>query len=186
MQDNKHSDREIFEQLRNPSTQEVGFRRLVQKYKYRAYGLAIKMVFDHHDADDITQEAFIKIWKKKQQLKEADKLKSWVFKIVSNEALQTLRQRKRKSFLFPGASSGKEQEKQAIAAHPYFSGDEIQKRFYEAMTALSGQQRNVFTMKYFEEMKYQEISEVTGLAVGTLKATYHQSVKKIRRELENV
>lgn len=186
MQDNKHSDHEIFEQLRNPSTQELGFRRLVQKYKHRAYGLAIKMVFDHHDADDIVQEAFIKIWKKKQQLKEADKLKSWVFKIVSNEALQTLRQRKRKSFLFPGASSGEEQEKQAIAAHPYFSGDEIQKRFYEAMTVLSGQQRNVFTMKYFEEMKYEEISDVTGLAVGTLKATYHQSVKKIRKELENV
>jgi len=155
-------------------------------YKERAYGLAVKMVFDHHDADDIVQEAFIKIWNKKQQLKEAEKLKSWVFKVVSNEALQLLRKRKRKSLIFQNSTVNGEQEKQAIATHPYFSGDEIQKKFYQAMTALSGQQRNVFAMKYFEEMKYEEISEVTGLAVGTLKATYHNSVKKIKKELENV
>lgn len=182
----EYSDAEIFELLRNPSSQQEGFRMLVRGYRRRAYSLAIKMVFDHYDADDAVQEAFIKIWNKKEQMKEADKLKSWVFKIVSNEALQTLRTRKRKNFLFQRNTLGDEQEKYAIATHPFFSGDEIQKKFYKAMTALSGQQRNIFVMKYFEEMKYNEISEVTGLAVGTLKATYHQSVKKIKKELENV
>lgn len=177
MKNQAYSDSELFDMLRNPVQQRQGFYQLMRKYRRRVYGLVVKMVFITDDADDITQDTFIKVWEKLGDLKEPEKLGSWILKIAANESLMHLRKKKLRYFI-PLQDASRELE-QYIDSLDALDDNEGEKQFYKALTTLTPKQRLVFQLKYFEEKPYMEIGEIVKLKEGTLKATYHQCVKKI-------
>lgn len=139
------------------------------------------MVIDHDDANDLTQDIFVKVWNNIASFREDSKLFTWIYRIATNECLNFLNKKKRK-FLIPIYDVTSELTAKVDSEH-YFSGDEIEKKLQKAILQLPNKQRLVFNMKYFEEMKFSEISEVTGTSEGALKASYHHAVKKIEEFL---
>ena len=139
------------------------------------------MVIDHDDADDLTQEVFIKIHKAIDNFREDAQLYTWIYRIATNESISFLNQ-KRKRFYLPLKDVEHELSVQ-LQEDPNFSGDQIQLQLQQALLKLPTQQRIVFNMKYFDNMKYEEISQVLEVSVGALKASYHHAVKKIEKML---
>jgi RNA polymerase sigma factor (sigma-70 family) len=139
------------------------------------------MVIDHDDADDLTQEVFIKIHKAIDNFREDSQLFTWIYRIATNEFLTFLNKKKRRFFL-PIEDVGKELTAKIDSA-PYLSGDDIQKKLQKALLTLPDKQRLVFNMKYFDDLTYDDISEITKTSVGALKASYHLAVKKIENYL---
>ncbi len=135
------------------------------------------MVIDHNDADDLTQEVFIKIHRHIDQFKENAQLFTWIYRIATNECLSFLNKKKRWLFLPIGDLTKEMTEK--LESGINFTGDEIQLKLQKALLKLPDKQRLVFNMKYFEAMSYEEIAAVTKTSVGALKASYHHAVKKI-------
>jgi RNA polymerase sigma-70 factor (ECF subfamily) len=176
-------DKDLLAKIRNPETINYGFNMLVRTYQQRVYSHVRKMVIDHDDADDLTQEVFIKIYKYIGNFREDSQLFTWIYKIATNECLSFL-QRKRKRFFLPiGDVAGELSAK--LDANPGLSGDEIQLKLQKALLRLPDKQRLVFNMKYYEEMSYEEMSEITNTSVGALKASYHHAVKKIEEFIVN-
>lgn len=174
-------DKELLEKIRNPETKNYGFNLLVRHYQERVYWHIQKMVIDHDDADDLTQEVFIKIWKNLDKFREDAKLYTWVYRIATNECLSFLGKKKRRFFLPINDVEAELNNK--IDLNTTLSGEEIQVKLQKALLKLPDKQRMVFNMKYFEEMKYEEIAEITQTSVGALKASYHHAVKKIEENL---
>ena len=135
------------------------------------------MVIDHDDADDLTQEVFIKIHKAIDGFREDAQLYTWIYRIATNECLTFLQRKKRRFFLPIGDVEGELTRK--LDSSPHVSGDEIQLQLQKALLRLPDKQRLVFNMKYYEDMPYEQISEITQTSVGALKASYHHAVKKI-------
>jgi RNA polymerase sigma-70 factor (ECF subfamily) len=135
------------------------------------------MVIDHDDADDLTQEVFIKIHKAIGNFREDAELFTWIYRIATNECLTFLKKKRRRFFL-PLEDVGKELSLK-IDSSAGISEDEIQKKLQKALLTLPDKQRLVFNMKYFDDLSYEVISEITGTSVGALKASYHHAVKKI-------
>ena len=135
------------------------------------------MVIDHEDADDLTQEVFIKVWKHLENFRQDSQLYTWLYRIATNECLNFLKSKKRKFFL---PINDVEAELTAkIDQSDLIGGDEIQLKLQKALLKLPDKQRLVFNMKYYDDLKYEEISEILGTSVGALKASYHLAVKKI-------
>ncbi len=174
-------DKELLAKIRNPDTASYGFNLLVRAYQQRVYWLVRKMVIDHDDANDLTQEVFIKVHKYLHTFREDAQLYTWIFRIATNECL-TFLNKKRRRFFLPIEDVG-HQLSQKIDSSPDLSGDEIQKKLQKAILKLPDKQRLVFNMKYFDEMSYEDMSEVTNTSVGALKASYHHAVKKIEEYL---
>ena len=156
---------------------------LVRAYQQRVYGLVRKMVIDHDDADDVTQEVFIKVHKSIDSFREDSQLFTWIYRIATNESL-TFLQKKRRRFFLPLEDVGRELAAK-IDSSALMSGDEIQRKLQKALLTLPDKQRLVFNLKYYEEMPYEEMSAVTGTSEGALKASYHHAVKKIEEFLKN-
>ena len=167
--------------LKNKTTQAKAFEELVNTYKERLYWHVRRIVLDHDDADDVLQNTFIKVYRSIDGFKGESKLYSWMYRIATNEALTFLKQKSRKL----GVSNDELQERMAdtLQSDVYFEGDEIQLKLQKALATLPEKQKLVFNMKYFQEMKYEEISEVLETSVGGLKASYHLAVKKIESYL---
>lgn len=154
---------------------------LVRKYQQRVYWLVRKMVIDHDDANDLTQDIFIKVHRAIDSFREDSQLFTWIYRIATNECLSYLNKKKRRFFL-PIEDVGQQLiSKLDSAAH--ISGDDIQLKLQKALLKLPDKQRLVFNLKYFEEMPYEEMSEVTKTSVGALKASFHHAVKKIENFL---
>lgn len=141
------------------------------------------MVIDHDDADDLVQEVFVKVWKNFDKFRQDSALYTWIYRIATNECLNFLKKKKNKFFLPIGDVAGELMQKIDEGSH--ISGDEIQLKLQKALLKLPDKQRLVFNMKYFEEMKFDEISEITKTSVGALKASYHHAVKKIEEFLKD-
>jgi RNA polymerase sigma-70 factor (ECF subfamily) len=139
------------------------------------------MVIDHDDADDITQEVFIKIHKHIDSFREDAQLYTWIYRIATNECLTFLQRKKRRFFLPIGDVEGELAAK--LDSNSTLTGDEIQLKLQKALLKLPDKQRLVFNMKYFDDMSYEQISEITDTTVGALKASYHHAVKKIENYL---
>lgn len=182
MTETSPEDRLILDKIRNAETRDYGFNLLVRNYSKRVYWLVRKMVIDHDDADDITQEVFIKIHKHIDGFRESSKLFTWIYRIATNECLSFLRSKRRKFFL-PVNDVEYELGKK-IDNGAGLSGDEIELKLQKALLTLPEKQRLVFNMRYFEELSYEQIAEVTGTSVGALKASHHHAVKKIEEHLE--
>lgn len=174
-------DKELLLKLRNPETKNYGFNMLVRTYQQRIYWHVRKMVIDHDDANDLTQEVFIKVHKAIDSFREDSQLFTWLYRIATNECL-TFLNKKRKRFFLP-VEDISEQLASKLDSSTDVSGDEIQKKLQKALLQLPDKQRLVFNMKYFDDLSYEDISTITETSVGALKASYHHAVKKIEEFL---
>jgi RNA polymerase sigma-70 factor (ECF subfamily) len=174
-------DKELLSKLKNAESRNYGFNLLVRKYQQKVYWHIRKMVIDHDDADDLTQETFIKVHRHISNFREDSQLYTWIYRIATNECLNFLNRKKRRFFL-PIADVA--QELTSKLDHSDLDGNEIQKRLQKALLKLPDKQRLVFNMKYFDDMSYEDMSEVTNTSVGALKASYHHAVKKIEDYLQ--
>ncbi|UII75498.1 RNA polymerase sigma factor [Flagellimonas sp. HMM57] len=173
----------LVKELKQKDSQAKAFEVLVNTYKERLYWHIRRIVLNHDDADDVLQNTFIKVYKNIDGFKGDSKLYSWMYRIATNESLTFLKQKSKKM----GISN--EELKTALVENlqsdVYFEGDEIQLKLQKALATLPDKQKLVFTMKYFQEMKYEDISEVLETSVGALKASYHLAVKKIETYLKS-
>ena len=176
------SDKELLDGFRDPERRNYFFNLLIRKYQQKVYYHARRMVISHDDSNDIVQESFIKVWKNLHTFKEEAQLFTWIYRIVTNEALSFLR-KKRRRFFIPIIHVEHKLEKTLIDDN-FFTGDEIQLKLQKAILKLPEKQRLVFNMKYYDELKYEEISDILGTSVGALKASYHLAVKKIENYLK--
>ncbi len=174
-------DAELIEKLSNEDTRNYGFNLLVRKYQERIYWHVRKMVINHDDADDLVQEIFVKVWKYWKNFRGDSQLYTWIYRIATNECL-TFLAKKKKRFFLPIVDVEKELCHYIDEGY-YISGDEVQLKLQKALLTLPDKQRLVFNMKYFDDMKYEEIAEITKTSIGALKASYHHAVKKIEEIL---
>ncbi|MBP6550614.1 MAG: sigma-70 family RNA polymerase sigma factor [Flavobacterium sp.] len=170
-------EQEFIQELLNPKTQNQAFQKLLKEYQKPLYNHVRNILLNHDDTDDVLQNTFVKVFQNLNKFKGESKLFSWMYRIATNEALTFLNQKAKKS----GISSETLQSKAIdnLKADIHFDGNEIQIKLQKAILQLPEKQQLVFKMKYFEELKYEEISEILGTSVGALKASYHHAVKKI-------
>jgi RNA polymerase sigma-70 factor (ECF subfamily) len=170
-------EQEFIKKLLNPKTQNEAFKELLLDYQRPLYNHIRNIVLNHDDADDVLQNTFVKVFQYLKNFKGESKLFSWMYRIATNEALTFLNQKSKNN----GISSEELQNKTIdnLQADVFFDGNEIQLKLQKAIAILPEKQQLVFKMKYFEELKYEEISEILGTSVGALKASYHHAVKKI-------
>lgn len=177
-----HEEKLFIETLINPKTQNVAFKQLVQQYQKPLYFHIRNIVLNHDDTDDVLQNTFIKVFSNLKNFKGESKLYSWIYRIATNESLTFIEQRAKKQ----GISNEEVQQKAImnLESDVYFEGDEIQLKLQKAIAILPEKQQLVFKMKYFEEIKYENMSEILDTSVGALKASYHHAVKKIEEYLK--
>ena len=171
-------DEKVFiAELLHPKTQNEAFQKLLREYQKPLYNHIRNIVLNHDDADDVLQNTFIKVFQNLKNFKGESKLFSWMYRIATNEAISFLNQKAKKN----NTTSEELQSKivDNLKADSYFDGDEIQFKLQKAIANLPEKQQLVFKMKYFEEIKYEDMSEILGTSVGALKASYHHAVKKI-------
>ena len=174
------SDSELVEMLREPRTRREGFAVLVKQYSEKLYWKVRRIVLSHEDANDVLQNVFIKVWSNLQNFQGKSSLSTWLYRIAINESLDFLRKQK----LADKVSADEDVSVASrLMSDEYFDGDEVQARLQEAVARLPEVQRMVFNIKYFEEMKYSEMSQILNTSEGALKASYHLAVKKITEYL---
>lgn len=172
-------DNYIVERIRDKETRRYGFNLLVKTYQERVYWHVRKMVIDHEDANDLTQNIFIKIWNNLESFRAESGLFTWIYRIATNECLNFLKKKRRAYWVSMDTMEGALTQK--VNQGDHISGDEIQLKLQKALLKLPDKQRLVFNMKYFDELKFEEIAGITNTSVGALKASYHHAVKKIEK-----
>ncbi len=174
------TDEEIIRLYRN-GQKEGAFREIVAAYSERLYWHVRRFVCSHEDTDDLIQEIFIKVWSALPSFRGDSRLFTWIYRIATNETLNWLHKQKIRSMLkFESLDTALADR---IEDDPYLNGDEIQRTFLKAVAKLPEKQKAVFMMRYFDELSYEDISEILGTSVGTLKASYHFAAEKIRAGL---
>ena len=179
MQDEK----EFIQELLNPKTQNIAFQKLLREYQRPLYNHIRNIVLNHDDTDDVLQNTFIKVFRYLKDFKGDSKLFSWMYRIATNEAITFINQKAKKNRTTSEALQKRLVDN--LKADVYFDGNEIQIKLQKAVAALPEKQQLVFKMKYYEELKYEEISEILGTSVGALKASFHHAVKKIEDFVKN-
>jgi len=174
----------ILESIKNPATKRSGFDTLVKTYQQKVYWLVRKMVIDHDESNDLTQDIFIKVWFSIDAFEGKSKLYTWIYRIAVNECLMYLRKRKQRHSV---SLENVDNEMMSYMDHSELvDGDQIQILLQKAILTLPDKQRMVFNLKYFEEMKYEDMSELLGTSVGALKASFHLAVKKIEEYMNKL
>ena len=172
----------LIEQLRCENSRNFAFRQLMIQEQEKTYRLIRRMVIDHDDANDLVQATFIKVFENINDFAGKSKLSTWIYRIAMNETLNFLRHKRRK--LFITIIDLERQLRHKIDSGADFSGDEIEKKLQKAILTLPEKQRLVFNMRYYESIKYEEMSEILGTSVGALKASYHIDEEKIEKILK--
>lgn len=175
------SDDEILKYIKIRGQEEYAFNQLMQKYQKKVYYIIRRMVLNHDDANDITQDVFIKCWNKIAEFRGDSQLYTWLYRIATNETINFLNQKRRKMFM--PFSKIENKLSHFIDESTNFSGDDIQKKLQKSLLKLPDKQRLVFNLRYYEEMEYKEMSKVLGTSEGALKASYHHAVKKVEKYL---
>lgn len=177
----EYSDKELLDLFHNGSNPDYAFNLLVRKYQRKLYALIRRIVVDHDDTHDVLQNTFVKVWKGLPSFREDAQLYTWLYRIATNESLSFLKKSKRnltqsieEYFNHPTVNAQDKPEPDAA---------EIQKQLQLAIQSLPEKQRVVFMLKYYDEMKYEEMSAVLDTSVGALKASFHIAVKKIEEFL---
>lgn len=175
----EYSDHDLTVLFHEKENKEMAFNLIVEKYKEKIYWLIRRMLVSHEDTDDVLQDVFIIVWQKLQDFRGESSLYTWLYRIASNECLSFLHKKNTRSLI----PSGKKADLifNSLASDAYFDGDELHKKLQTAISMLPNKQKLVFNLKYYEEMKYEDISDITGTSVGALKASYHHAVKKIEQ-----
>ncbi len=172
----------FIDSLIQPATQQAAFKKLVHLYQKPLYHHIRTIVLNHDDADDVLQNTFIKVFRNLTGFKGESKLFSWIYRIATNEALTFIQQKAKKNHITSEEYLQKRVEN--LHADVYFEGNEIQLKLQKAIAKLPEKQQLVFKMRYFEEIKYEELSSLLDTSVGALKASYHLATKKIEEYLK--
>ena len=175
-------EKELVKQLQDEKTASKAFETVLHTYSEPVYWQIRRMVLNHDDANDIVQNVFIKAWTNLHNFRGDAKLSTWLFKIAVNESINFLNKEKHRV-----QSAGDPEEESSLLrnleADSFFDGDALQLQLQEAIAKLPEKQRLVFNMRYYDELKYEEMSEILGTSVGALKASYHHAVKKLTEQL---
>ena len=173
----REDEKLLMQQLKDPTTQRKAFERVVREFSEQLYWQARRIVLTHDDADDVIQNVFLKAWTHLDDFHQDARLSTWLYRITINESVDFLRRKKNQSTV------SADQEETGIAnmliADNYFDGDETQALLQEAIAQLPDVQRTVFNLRYYDDMKYSDMSELLETSEGSLKASYHIAVKKI-------
>ena len=180
---NDYHEKEVIALLQEPSRQREAFECIVKEYSEQLYWQIRRMVFSHDDANDILQNTFIKAWINIDYFRGEAKLSTWLYRIAINECLSYLSKQRASNQL--SIDDADAEMINRLESDTYFDGDKGQKALLKAVQRLPEKQRIVFNLKYFKEMKYEEIAEIMGNSIGSLKASYHHAVKKIEAFLKN-
>nr|WP_317632133.1 sigma-70 family RNA polymerase sigma factor [uncultured Flavobacterium sp.] len=177
------NEKQFISQLLDAKTQNQAFRKLISENKNQLYYHIRNIVLNHDDTDDVLQNTFIKIFLNLNSFNHESRLSTWMYKIATNEALNFLNSKAKKY----GLQTDELQESliENLTMDDFFSGDEIELKLQKAIATLPEKQQLVFKMKYFQELKYEEIAEILDTSVGGLKASYHHAVKKIENFIQN-
>jgi RNA polymerase sigma-70 factor (ECF subfamily) len=175
-----NTEEQLLEELRDPQTSRRGFSRLISEYSQKLYWQIRRMVLSHDDANDILQDVFAKAWMNLENFRGEAKLTTWLYRIAINECISFLNKKRSQQNIRLDADSFM---CSTLESDPYFDGDEVLILLQKAIFSLPEKQRLVFQMRYFEEMRYDEMSDMLGTSVGALKASYHHAVKKIENFL---
>nr|WP_036679111.1 RNA polymerase sigma factor [Daejeonella oryzae] len=178
-------DSEILEKFAQEKTREEAFNLLLNKYQQKIYWHIRRLVINHDDADDLVQDVFIKVWKNLANFRNDSQLYTWLYRIASNESITFLNRKKLKNNISLDLDQDGLNLADTLADSSYFDGDKAQMKLQKALLTLPQKQRLVFNMKYFDDLKYEEISSILGTSVGALKASFHLAVKKIEHYLLN-
>jgi len=176
-------DSEILEKFLNIKTRDEAFNLLLNKYQQKIYWHIRRLVIDHDDTDDLVQDVFIKVWKNLENFRSDSQLYTWIYRIATNESITFLNKQKQRNNTPLDEVSGELEE--TLVASSYFDGDKIQMKLQKALLTLPEKQRLIFNMKYFDDLKYEEIAAITGTSVGALKASFHIAVKKVETFMLN-
>ena len=171
-----YNEKEIIAQLENPAQYKKAFECIVAHYSEQLYWQIRRMTYSHDDSNDILQNTFIKAWTNLEQFRGDSKISTWLYRIAVNETLNFL-QRKKESISLDDSESALVN---LLTTDEYFDGDETALQLQQAISLLPEKQRMVFNLKYFQEMKYEEMSRILHTSTGSLKASYHHAVKKIQ------
>ena len=177
-----YNEQEVIDLLKIPERQHEAFRQIVETYSEPLYWQIRRMVLSHDDANDILQNTFVKAWSNIDYFRGDAKISTWLYRIALNECLTFMNKRSLHSHLSIDEADTDMLSK--LESDSYFDGDELQTDFLKAVHKLPEKQQIIFNLKYFKEMKYEEISEIMGTSIGALKASYHHAVKKIEAYLE--
>ena len=177
-----YNEKEIVVLLQDPARQREAFARIVKEYSEQLYWQIRRLVLTHEDANDILQNTFIKAWTNIEYFRGDAKMSTWLYRIALNECLTFLNKQRASQQL--SINEAETETMNQLESDTYFDGDETQKIFLQAVKQLPDKQQMIFNLKYFKEMKYEEISEILGTSIGALKASYHHAVKKIESFLE--
>ncbi|MBQ4380568.1 MAG: RNA polymerase sigma factor [Bacteroidaceae bacterium] len=182
----KYDEDEIIRLLHDEATKRKAFAEVVNHYSRTLYWQIRHIVVNHDDADDVLQNTFLKAWKSIDGFEGNAQLSTWLYRIAYNESITLLNQKKETFSIDEGGDDDEEGggTPMQIESDEYIDGDRTQMMLQEALTMLPAKQKAVFTMKYFNDMKYEEIAEVTGTSVGALKASYHIAVEKITKYIK--
>ena len=175
------TDKEILDLYRS-GQRELAFKEIVDSYSERLYWHVRRFLCSHEDTDDLLQEIFVKVWSSLPTFRGESQLYTWIYRIATNESLNFLQKQKiRAALRFEDITSRLDEK---IDEDTGVSGDEAQKALMKAMSRLPSKQKTVFIMRWFDDLSYEEISEILGTSVGALKASYHFAQEKIRSEIE--
>lgn len=178
-----YNENEIIALLKDPVTQKRAFGEVVAHYSEKIYWQIRKMVLDHDDANDLVQNTFLKAWTNINFFRGESKLSTWLYRIAINESITFLNNQRQKNNISIDDADTFLLSK--LESDEYFDGDEAALKLQQAILTLPEKQRIVFNYRYYDELSYEEISEILGTTVGGLKASYHHAVKKIEQFLTN-
>ncbi|EAZ79239.2 RNA polymerase sigma factor [Algoriphagus machipongonensis] len=174
-------DQEILHLIQNPNSREMGYRQLIITYQKKVYHVIRRMVIIHEDADDLTQNTFIKAYHHIEKFQGHSSLFTWLYRIATNETLTFLEKKKKRHFF--SIDDYQEKIESYLSQPGQLDGDQIQVKLQKAMLELPEKQRLVFQLKNQDDLTYDQISEITGTSIGALKASFHHAVKKIEHSL---
>jgi RNA polymerase sigma-70 factor (ECF subfamily) len=175
------SDNELLLRFKSADTREAAFTDLIKKYQERLYWHIRRMVVSHEDANDLLQNVLIRVWNALEKFREESQLYTWLYRIATNECLSFLEQKKKRTTL--QLSDDENGLVQQLKADADFDPQKLEWKLQVAIQQLPEKQRIVFSLRYFDEMPYEEMSNVLDTSEGALKASYHHAAKKIERFL---
>ncbi len=173
-------DKELLEMFKTGNP-DYAFNLIMRKYQQNIYWHVRRILIDHEDSNDVVQNVFLKVWNNLKNFRGDSKMYTWLYRIATNESLSFLK-KKQKRFFVPLVDV-EAYLSDKLESDSYFKGDEIQKKLQKAILKLPEKQRIIFNLRYFDEMKYEDMSEILNTSTGALKASYHIAVKKIEEFL---
>ena len=179
----QYSDGELIDLFHNSDNPNYAFSLIVSKYQTKIYWHVRRLVIDHDDTSDIIQDVFVKAWQAFSNFRKDSAIYTWLYRIATNEAISFLNKKKRRNFI--SFSDLEHTLSEKLESDRFFTGDEIQKKLQKAILTLPAKQRAVFNLRYYDEMKYDDMSKVLGKSEGALKANYHHAVNKVEEYLKN-